>query len=369
MGNFGNYKIVLASVLKPVDDSRMTEKIAESLTQQPNFEIHVIGQSASHAVCPSITVHSQPTFSRLSFARLFAPWRIFSTIRKINPTVLIITTHELLVVAMLSKLFGCTIIYDVQENYYRNIRYTDTFPKIMRSALAAYVRMKEKICAPFVNHFILAEESYANELTFVKGRKTILENKVKVKHSAVYTQKVIRRLLFSGTLSDTTGVFTAIEIATKLYSQDKSFTLKIVGYAAQKSVLSRIQSSIKLFPFIELIGGDRPVPHSLILEYIRNSDAGIIAYPANPSTIDCTPTKLFEYLGGQLPILLINNAKWVKRCESFNAAVVFAPDRFNPSIVLHELRTKKFYSHIPDNVYWESEERKLIALVDRMVKS
>ena len=36
-------RIVLASVLKPVDDTRMFEKIGKSLSDNPDFEIFIIG--------------------------------------------------------------------------------------------------------------------------------------------------------------------------------------------------------------------------------------------------------------------------------------------------------------------------------------
>jgi hypothetical protein len=50
-------------------------------------------------------------------------------------------------------------VYDLQENYYQNIRYTDTYPPVIRHLLASTVRSVERISAPLVDHFLLAEKS------------------------------------------------------------------------------------------------------------------------------------------------------------------------------------------------------------------
>src|SRR6218665_3785198 len=98
-------RIVLASVLKPVDETRMFEKLAITLSQKVEYEIHIAGYPGTVANLPqNISLHALPTFSRLSISRLLAPWRVFKITYEVKPELLIVNTHELLIVALLNRI-------------------------------------------------------------------------------------------------------------------------------------------------------------------------------------------------------------------------------------------------------------------------
>jgi glycosyltransferase involved in cell wall biosynthesis len=361
-------RIVIASVLKPVDDTRMSQKIGRSLTARSN--VHVIGFPAPYASTIGgitfHTIHAYP-FKRLSMKRLTAPFSFLSKALKLRGNDLIVCTHELLLAAVILKLItGCRIFYDVQENYFRNILYTDAFPWILRFPLALYVRFKEWILSPFVNHFLLAEESYQHEFSFPGKKFTVLENKFEGNVTTNQQKKSKKdgktHLLFSGTLSELTGVYTAIDVATKLNALNPSVSLTIIGYASRSEEHRRIKRTIHDKTFIRLIGGDAMVSHADIVREIQTSDFGIIAYPPNKANSRLMPTKLYEYLANQLPILLSDNPTWVKKCSPYPAAVPFSPSHFNPGSLLVAIRTTEFYQTVPQNVTWSSEEPHLLQL-------
>jgi hypothetical protein len=125
--------------------------------------------------------------------------------------------------------------------------------------------------------------------------------------------------------------------------------------------LALIRSKIQHHPYIELKGGNSIVPHEDILSAIHAADVGIISYPANPSTINSVPTKLFEYLGYQLPILIIDHPLWVKVCEPYNAAIPFNPDTFSATEVLTAIKRGTFYTTLPQDVFWCLRRKKASA--------
>jgi hypothetical protein len=363
--------IVIASVLKPVDDTRMFEKIGLSLSETQRYDVHIIGFPARFESMPMLQFHALKSFRRLSFRRLATPWIILFKIFKLKPDVLIITTHELIYQALMARLFlGCKIIYDIQENYFRNIIYTSAYPGVIRATLAGYVRGKENIASVFFNHFFLAEKAYANEFLFTKHRHTVLENKLKKPLLSVRRAKIGKHplsLVFTGTLADSTGVLLAIELAIKMHAVDPTTTLTLIGYCAKRKLLEKIKNTIEPYSFISLIGGDTLVPHVQIMEAIKSATAGIISYPFNKSTYNSYPTKLFEYLGYKLPIILIRHPRWEELCEQYDAAVTFDPKHIHAKEIIDELRSRKFYSEEPDNVYWESEQPKLLRILQFML--
>jgi hypothetical protein len=364
-------RIVIASVLKPVDDPRMTEKIGKSLAS--HYEVSIAGfPSRKNPAHPEIVFYPSPLFSRLSFRRIAAPWRILSLVMKVRPSLLIISTHELLCIGVIAKLFvHCRVIYDVQENYYRNILHTNAFPRWVRPWLALYVRMKEWITSPFIDHYLLAEKGYEQELTFPGKKYTVIENKFKRLTLPEFPKRHVSdgaiHLLFSGTLAASTGVFKAIELATALHRHDSRVRLTIIGYCAQEKERERIQRDISDKPWIELYGGDHLIPYEEIVKAILTSDFGIIAYPPNPSTENAIPTKLYEYLANKLPILLTVHPVWTALCRPYPASIVFKDPILEAEAILRYMETGNFYINTPQEAFWDTEEKKLVALIERII--
>jgi hypothetical protein len=365
------HRIVLASVLKPVDDTRMYEKLGRSLARHTTAEVFVIGYPTSAIMKDSaIQVIQLSPFNRIGIARLLVPLRIVKNWYQIKPDVIIVNTHELLITSVVFKLvFRCRIIYDVQENYGRNILWTDAFPLLLRSFLATWVRSKEWLTAPFFDLFFLAEKGFEQERNLFRKKKHILlANKSALPDGFVRTGSANRsRLLFSGTLAPGTGVMEAIQLADQLHWVDPSIELQIIGYCALPSFLRQIRSAIANKPFIQLTGGDRLVPHDKIVEQIATSDFGVICYDLKPHVINKVPTKLYEYLHAQLPILLQDHPPWVQMCSNVQAAVVVDFTKLDARQVLNQIRHRAFYHSSPSGVAWTDEEPNLIAALNNFL--
>ncbi|HEY8934113.1 MAG TPA: hypothetical protein VIM65_02800 [Cyclobacteriaceae bacterium] len=361
-------RIAIASILKPVDDTRMFEKLAQSLVQSGFYEVHVLGYPTKlDSSFPNIHLHASKNFKRLSVRRIIQPFIVLKKLLQLKPQSLIVSTHELLFVAVIFKLItGCRIYYDVQENYYRNIRYTNVFPAWLKLPLAWFVRFKEIISSPFITTFILAETGYAKELSFVQQKFIVLENKFKkpgdLSSNRIKTGDFIH-LLFSGTLDEATGVFNAIELVKNLHTINHHVRLTLIGYCSKPSTYLRIKQEINDCNFIKLKGGNELVPHTEIIKEIQKADAGIIAYSITKITESRVPTKLFEYLGCGLHILLPNHKLWTDRCpENTSLSIDFK----NPDIntINRYLSSLKSFDPALCDVFWKDEATRLINLLE-----
>jgi glycosyltransferase involved in cell wall biosynthesis len=365
-------KILLASVLKPIDDTRMFEKLGRSLNKAGNYEVFIVGYPSKKTPQETDSLHyfQHKRFARISFQRLIVPFRVLKICYQVKPEVLIVNSPELLIVSILNRiLFGTKIIYDIQENYWRNILQTNAFPRPIRPFLAAWVRLKEKATYPLFHWYLLAEKGYEKELSSIGKKYTVIENKVRISRGYIRHPKPEKiRLLFSGTWAESTGVFEAIELTKSLHQLEPKVELLIIGYCALPSTLNKIKEAIQMHSFITLVGGDFLVPHEQIMEAISTADFGLIAYRISPQLENRIPTKLYEYLGCQLPILLQSHRLWVEMCLPCQAAVPV--DYSNPAIeqVLDQMRNLVFYSSPPQDVTWASEETKLLNVIDGLTK-
>ena len=364
-------KLLIASTLKPIDDSRMYEKFGISLAKTNEYEVNIIGFTSKNTLTHN-SIHFFPhgPFGRMSFDRVKNPFKTFKIYIKVKPKIIICNTHELLIVTSIYKiLFGGRIIYDLRENYVKNIRNTNVFNPILRPFIAAYVRAKELITKPFFDGFIMAERIYTEQLRFVPPYKSIvIENKfmpVEVTEHKLKTNSENTVLLYSGTISASNGVFDAIKITDELHKLDSNIRLRIIGYCALKKDLREIQEAISDKDYIELIGGDFLVPHQQIIQEIKIADFGfVLKKPNNGINDDKILTRLFEYSANKLPMLLLNNPTWVKFCNEFNAAIPINPNHFDPIKILALMKNTNFYTQgNTKSSLWESEESKLLDFI------
>jgi glycosyl transferase family 1 len=363
-------KIAIASTLKPVIDPRAYEKIGNSLALG-GYEVHIIGSQ------PTATANSK-TASFYSFkrpgnilSRLTLPWKTLRRIVKIKPRVLIITTHELLFIGTLYKIFfAATLIYDVQENYFFNLLYQNNYAFGVRHLMACFVRLKEILLAVFVNHFLLAEQCYVDELKFIGRRYTIIENKY------LPAQKETKRkaqsqteFLLAGTIGTAYGVFDALQHFKQLPAVE--YRLIIIGHCANKQTMQELKVAVSGIENIDFLVSDNPIPHQDILAQIGNKTIGLLPYQTNKSTANKIPTKLYEYIGMGVPVLISPNFLWRKLVKTHAAGLSIdfnLPPNTENIGQLFSLNQDSYHVDLK-NIMWNYEEIKLLSLLDRLLRT
>ncbi|MDB5258574.1 MAG: glycosyltransferase [Chitinophagaceae bacterium] len=365
--------IVIASVLKPVYEPRMYEKIAITLTKNRAAIIHVVGYGTVDQTVHSSSVqaHGLGSFKRLSFKRLFASWQVLRLLFQLKPTIAIACTHELLIPFLLYKIIhpSVKLVYDLQENYYLNILHTQAFPSFLRWAVAAWVRWKERLTLPFYSQIIAAENCYLQEIPFIQSKAIVVANKAVVDPIVLQARRntVLKErtcLLFSGTISSEYGIYEAIDLAEKLYDADASFYLRIVGYCADQKEQKKLQDYIHGKSFIETLPFDQPMPHTDILKAISEADWGLVAYRDNVATRNRIPTKLYEYISHQLPVLCTTNPVWQELVTTYDAGLCINYKQTHIDLLIRLLKMPGFYRSTahPVELTWEVEEKKLETL-------
>lgn len=359
-------KIVIASVLKPVDEPRMFGKIGTSLASQ-GHEVHVYG-CANKAVPNNnaIVLHGHFIPKRLSLQRLYVPWILLRKWLFVKPEILIICSHELLLAAAIYKLLKpVKLIYDVQENYYLNILYTNAFPIIIRFTIAVYVRLKEKLVAPFIAHFFLAESVYVNQLAFVRSAYSIIPNTLPKPELTSTRHKGYGNWLFTGTLAASTGVYKVIDLIKALHLVDSTIRLTIAGFAPSTSEQLRILSACVDLDYITLKGIENPVPHIDVVKEVKRADIGFIYYPLAKHTAGRIPTKFYEYSSLKLPILTWKDQSIADMVTYFGLGWVLDGTE-NTKEILSQIQQQPKKKPLPPDHFWEFTDHQLFKIIDSL---
>ncbi|GAB2871140.1 glycosyltransferase family 4 protein [Hymenobacter ruber] len=380
---------MLASVLKPVDDTRMRGKFAETLIERPQVQVHVAGRDAAAPLATSdargIFQHGIFRGSRLSLNRLAAQGHYWRLLRVLKPAVVIVHAPELLPLTLLWQALGRgrKFIYDIRENYALNVSTQRVYQGLTRHWLAAGLRWVEARAARRAAGVVLAEASYAAELPFLNelppGRAVVLENKYQPHSGETLRQQPIQmpppteplRLLYSGTISELNGVWEAIALAEQFrVAWPGGARLTIIGFCQQPELLRQLkQKATAHADWLTLIGGFEPVPHDEIVAEINRSHLGLLAYRPHPSSERCRPTKLFEYLAHGLPVLASPNPLWQELLDAHGAGLsVGFGQPVDASALVARLQSHFFYPNgIPTDVLWAGEGKKLWHLLDTVI--
>ncbi|MDF2457127.1 MAG: glycosyltransferase [Cytophagaceae bacterium] len=365
--------IVIASVLKPVYEPRMYEKIAITLSKNQGASVHVIGYGTTDQILDtSISSYGLGTFKRLSFKRLLAPFKVLRLLFQLKPTLAIACTHELLIPFFVYKIMhpSVKLVYDLQENYYLNILHTKAFPFLFRWPIALWVRLQERLTLPLFSHVIAAENCYVSEMPFIRSKAIVVANKALVdpvvaeaKKNTVSKERTC--LLFSGTISAEYGIYEAIDLVEKLHGADPTFYLRIVGYCADQKEQKNLSDYLSGKSFVEALAFDQPVAHKEILKAIREADWGLVAYRDNAATRNRIPTKLYEYISYQLPVLSTTNQTWQELVTTYDAGLCINYKQTHIDLLIRLLKMPGFYRSQADRstLSWEEEAKKLETLV------
>jgi glycogen(starch) synthase len=292
-------KVLFLSALKPIDDSRMFEKLALALIDLP-LELHVAGQWVSNPVSqPAIRFHS---FS--GGGRLHVLQSAFSLIWNLKPQLVVACSPDIfLLAAMLKSQFHFQLVYDIQENYALNYKHLYANSAI-KGWLARFLFYRSLQVAHLkAAAVLLAEEVYVAQLQLRGPKILVLENKMSAwAHNTMKEDSLSQpdphrlELLFSGTVSTMHGVFDAIDFAEQCHAIFPT-RLIIAGFSPQQAEREKLWRYLENKPFVQTIGIDSLVPHQVVLQAIHDAHAGLIFYHENAAFAGKKPTKFFEYLG------------------------------------------------------------------------
>jgi len=351
----------------------MYEKFALSLRQSNKYEINIIGYFAENIDKHSgIRFFPIFRFGRRSFKRVLAPIHYFQILLKVKPEIIITNTHELLLVTCLYKiLFGVKFIYDIQENYYLNILKDQFYPVLIKWFLALYVRANEWLALPMTDHFLLAEKAYEKELPFIKSKYTVILNKYQPIHTVEVNKEPPPpwKFLISGTLSESYGLFEGIKFYKQLSDRLLKSKLIIIGYCAHQKTAEKLFEITNEDENIEIIGGNRLVPHREILVEIKRAHFALALYQPKKHLIVRFPTKFYEYMAHQLPILIPDYPQWADIIDRFNAGVSIDIKNMDYQKIADKIKAIKFYQNgVPGNILWKSEEPKFSRVVQNYLE-
>ena len=340
--------------------------------QTNRYEINIIG-FVSKNLSTTKGIDFYPAFSmkRKSLKRLLASFKLLWLFFKIKPDLIICTTYETLPAALLYKRTrpGCKMIYDVQENYALNVISNGKNSRKSKW-FASIIRWLEYQSQAHVSLNMLAESVYAKEVKYFSNYIVLLNKVKKTKHLDRVSFPVklnINRLkiVFSGTISLDYGVLQSIHLVNELVKIYPETTATFIGHVPEENLLTKLVSIQD--KHLNFLVDAYPVSHEHIWQEIEKADLGIVAHQPTVSIRNCFPTRIYEYMALGKPFLVQDHPLWTDYCQRWDCCIAVDFNQFNIQRIAQQITKRTFYKKgIPDDIYWEQEEGKLLKAINHI---
>jgi glycosyltransferase involved in cell wall biosynthesis len=353
--------VLIASTLKPVQDVRAFEKLAQSLGETNKYSLFIIGFCPKKPKSPKgFRFFSSMSHYDSRLDRMLAQVRFLVRLLQIKPKILICCTYELLPIASFLKSFlKYKLVYDVQENYRANLNLNPSQSPWSKRVAESLIRRCESVSG--IDLYLLAERCYASEMP-EKQPFLILENKFQGKihreKPKSYQSKTDFRFAITGTLSPAFGTHKAISWFEEIQKVYPAARLDIVGHCP----IGTFRKTLKEFGLknvsIHLHLDQNPIPHEALINCLSESDFALLPYQLHPAISGKMPTKLFECAALGVPVLISPNPIWENFLAGFNGG--FSIDFWDPSSAVAQFEQAlkhTFFSSTPsESILWKSEK-------------
>src|SRR6056297_500916 len=171
-------KIIHITTVHPRTDTRIRVKEAATLARIWPGEVALYvqdGKGDETDAQVGVVVHDTGPPERGRLRRMTrGAFRMYRAVRRARPRIAHFHDPELLPWAMLLRLQGMKVVYDVHENVPAQIESKDWLPKLLKPLLVVSVKLFDKLAALWFDQIVLAEPVYLK--SFPPGKALVVHN-------------------------------------------------------------------------------------------------------------------------------------------------------------------------------------------------
>lgn len=293
-------RVFLVSTAHPATDPRIGVKQCRTLAH--HYEVYCALPRADPTVCPEARFIRLPYFRRVVWRVLLTGPLVLWQGLRLRPDVIQIYVPELIPVALLLRLLGTPIIYEVQENLYQKLHIrTLNRGRVLEWAFRRFDRLARRYC-----YLIFTEHSYLATYTNLTKPHTVVYN-----YPLLASTEPFRRpyrpnpaepsFIIIGLLSVERAIDTLIDAIQRVKLTHPGVQLHLYGRRTfTDAELTRmpgfagVRDNLQFYGYTDQrIAFGNPAHHTAGLALLKP----VGDYPGS------YPTKLFEYMALGLPVV------------------------------------------------------------------
>ena len=211
---------------------------------------------------------------------------------------------ELLIIAVLLRIMGKKVIFDMHENLPRAILTKGWIPENTRPAVSKFVRLLERMFLSGLP-IIFAEESYVKDYSWVSHKAVIMNMPLLAEIQSIKEEKnKLPSLGYLGMVTEARGCMQILRALDLVKKEGVKVQWECVG-RVEAGFKAEMLSLAKLYNLDEIrIWGNKDATEAWRI--IARCHIGMAILAPDQNYVESYPTKLFEYMALGIPVIASN---------------------------------------------------------------
>jgi len=351
----------------PATDIRIFAKISCSLVDA-GYKVILVAPHEQDQELRGVYIRAVSRLTSRRSRMTITAWRVAQVAYQSGAKVCHFHDPELMPAAIILKLLGRKIVYDVHEDYPETIATKNWLPAGLRIPLANAVRFAETFMALVADRIFAATPTIARR--FPRRKTVLLQNfPIEGELAPIEGDEYTTRPPIVAYVGGLTAERGAIEMAKAIGLVDKRFKAEL--HLAGNLTPSSLEQDIEQFPGNEQITRLGFCNRQEVRKLLGSARMGLVLFHEHPNHVNAQPNKLFEYMSAGLPVIASDFPLWREIIAGVNAGLLVDP--MNPKaiaeaiewLLAHPSEAKEMGDRGREAVRaqynWTQEERKLIS--------
>nr|VFJ46290.1 MAG: Glycosyltransferase involved in cell wall bisynthesis [Candidatus Kentron sp. FM]VFJ49582.1 MAG: Glycosyltransferase involved in cell wall bisynthesis [Candidatus Kentron sp. FM]VFK07272.1 MAG: Glycosyltransferase involved in cell wall bisynthesis [Candidatus Kentron sp. FM] len=280
--------------------------------------------------------------------------------------------------AFLLRLRGCRIIYDVHEDYPRDVL-NFPFPMALRR-IASWLLSFLEWCAGKLFYAIVTVTPTI-VARFPAAKTVLVRNfpvmeELQVPDATPYSSRPLN-IVYIGFIARIRGICEMLE-AVALVNEHHSIRLTLAGYAEGFSPTTLLQQELASLPgwkYTDVLGF---LDRAAVANVLANARIGLVVLHPIKTYPDAYPIKLFEYMSAGIPVIASDFPLWREIVVGNDCGLCVDPMRPEAIaeaidfLITHPEEAQRMGENgrlaVEEKYSWAGEEPKLLALYSRLLE-
>lgn len=371
-------KVCVLTSAHPAFDVRIFHKECKSLARA-GYEVTLIATADENGIHDGISLKNLPVWKNRLHRFTRGSLAVYKGALEVDADIYHFHDPELIPTALLLRLHGKKVIYDIHEDLPRTISYKPYIPKPLNSLVSHVMEWIEEWAGARFSALVTATPGIGNRFRGVNENVTVLNNYPRMEEidSAVGPAHRNREasLLYVGMRITRARGAEEMVRAMGLLPESLQARLKLVGTWGSPDLPVELPK-IPGWDRVTFVG---PLGRAEVANELQRAYAGLVILRPEPNYVASQPVKLFEYMCAGIPVIvsdfpvcreIVAQARCGILVNPLDPAEIAAAIEF---LLMHpeqaEEMGRRGFQAILERYNWANEEKTLLQFYGELFRS
>jgi glycosyltransferase involved in cell wall biosynthesis len=361
-------KVAHLTSVHPASDARIAFRECATLANA-GYDVVVVAAGAAPEPLPhGVRLRSVPR-PRNRFERMTRTvWDVFRAALQERADLYHFHDPELIGAGIALRLLGARVVFDVHEDIPQDIADKPWIAPALRGTVALASTLVLRAIQPFYSAIVTATPTIAKR--FPRSRTVVVCNYPRIEDLPSVDRDSAEQESTAIYLGSITELRCIKEMVLSMASPDAAPGVRLLLLGTFEN--QELERRVRALPGWDKVTYLGQRPRAEALQYLARARVGLLLFHAAANHDDCLPTKLFEYLGAGLPVIISDTMRCSDIVREHECGLVVDPrdvDAVARAIrycVEHPLEAREMGERgrraVMEHYQWTSEAKKLTKL-------